>query len=83
MGRRGYGFNKSRTQRLGLSKKSGAIKLRDQELRTGPQYTDHPERGVPRARADSVELGSLAGTPTEERRSRFSEEIDRQQTDKR
>jgi hypothetical protein len=75
MGRRGYGVNKSRTQRLGLrTKKSDAIKLRDQELRTGPQYMDSPERGAQHARHDSVELGSLAGTPTEERTNPFSDE---------
>lgn len=75
MGRRkGYGVGKSRTQRLGLGrkKKDGAILLREQELRSGPQYKDAPPQQDARseaahARSDSDTLGSLAGSPTEER----------------
>jgi hypothetical protein len=86
MGRRGgYGVGKSRRQRLGLGKKkSEAIQLREQELRTGPQYTDNPDRRSPQhARADSDALGSLAGTPTEERTNYFGDEMDRQQNHRR
>ncbi|KAG9230169.1 hypothetical protein BJ875DRAFT_472945 [Amylocarpus encephaloides] len=84
MGRRGYGVGKSRTQRLGLGRKKrdGAILLREQELRSGPQYTDTPEQNdYPRARGhargDSDALGSLAGTPTEERTNYFRDEMAR------
>jgi len=85
MGRRnGYGVGKSRSQRLGLKKrKEGAIQLRDQELTAGGQYRDVPlaqDRNTPlgHARADSDALGSLAGTPTEERPNPFRDEMMRQ-----
>ena len=85
MGRRnGYGIGQSRRQRLGLrKKKDGAIQLRDQELTAGGQYRDAPlpeESGRPsgHARADS-DLGSLAGTPTEERTNYFRDELQRQE----
>ncbi|KAE9368456.1 hypothetical protein N431DRAFT_347489 [Stipitochalara longipes BDJ] len=86
MGRRnGYGVGKSRSQRLGLrKKKDGAIQLRDQELTAGGQYRDAPlpqerERPFGHARADSDALGSLAGTPTEERTNYFGDEMQRQE----
>jgi hypothetical protein len=84
MGRRnGYGVGKSRSQRLGLRKKNeGAIQLRDQELTAGGQYRDVPHPEDPnfgRARADSDGLGSLAGTPTEERTNYFRDEMRRQE----
>lgn len=86
MGRRnGYGVGKSRSQRLGLrKKKDGAIQLRDQELTAGGQYRDAPlpedrERPSRHARADSDALGSLAGTPTEDRPNYFRDELQRQE----
>jgi Ykl077w/Psg1 (Pma1 Stabilization in Golgi) len=86
MGRRnGYGVGKSRRQRLGLrKKKDGAIQLRDQELTAGGQYRDVPppeegERQIGHVRADSDGLGSLAGTPTEERTNYFRDEMQRQE----
>ena len=85
MGRRnGYGVGKSRTQRLGLKKKDGAIQLREQELTAGGQYRDAPvpeerERRSGRARADSDSLGSLAGSPIEERTNYFRDEMQRQE----
>jgi hypothetical protein len=71
MGRRkGYGVGKSRRQRLGLSKKTGAIRLREQELTADGQYRDVPveqEARVPgHIRRDSDGLASLVATPTEE-----------------
>ncbi len=85
MGRRnGYGIGQSRRQRLGLrKKKDGAIQLRDQELTAGGQYRDAPlpeESGRPsgHARVDS-DLGSLAGTPPEERTNYFRDELQRQE----
>lgn len=79
MGRRkGYGVSKSRPQRMGLGKKGGTIALREQELTSGGQYRDRPDPAAEErrsaeghARADSDALGSLAGTPTEERRGRL------------
>jgi hypothetical protein len=86
MGRRnGYGVGKSRSQRLGLGKKAGAIRLREQELTAEGQYRDAPlqhddrSRGIGHARADSDALGSLAGTPTEERTNYFRDEMRRQE----
>lgn len=87
MGRRkGYGTGKSRAQRLGLrkNKNDGGIRLREQELTADGQYRDVPEdrdttRAVGRARADSDALGSLAGSPTEERANYFRDEIRRQE----
>jgi hypothetical protein len=85
MGRRnGYGVGQSRRQRLGLrKKKDGVIQLRDQELTAGGEYRDAPlpeESGRPtrHARADS-DLGSLVGTPTEERTNYFRDELQRQE----
>jgi hypothetical protein len=71
MGRRkGYGVGKSRRQRLGLSKKTGAIRLREQELTADGQYRDVPtqqEARVPgHVRGDSDGLASLVATPIEE-----------------
>ncbi|RDL42490.1 Uncharacterized protein BP5553_02469 [Venustampulla echinocandica] len=85
MGRRnGYGVGKSRSQRLGLGKKNaGAIKLRDQELTADGQYRDSPaanderRRAAGHTRVDSDGLGSLAGTPTEERRDYFRDDMRR------
>jgi hypothetical protein len=86
MGRRkGYGVGKSMPQRLRLKKKDGAIQLREQELTAGGQYRDAPQEheitGSARghARADSDALGSLAGTPTEERPNYFRDEMRRQE----
>jgi hypothetical protein len=85
MGRRnGYGVGKSRSQRLGLKKrKEEAIELRDQELTVVGQYRDVPlpeDRNTSsgHARADSDALGSLAGTPTEEKPNHFRDEMRRQ-----
>lgn len=88
MGRRkGYGTGKSRAQRLGLRNKDkgGAIQLRQQELTADGQYRDVPAdrdtavRAGGRPRADSDALGSLAGSPTEERTNYFRDEIRRQE----
>jgi len=85
MGRRnGYGVGKSRTQRMGLGKKkNAAIRLREQELTSGEQYRDRPteqeERRTGHVRSDSDTLGSLAGTPTEERTNYFRDEMRRQE----
>jgi len=81
MGRRnGYGVGKSRSQRLGLRKKKDAIALRDQELTSGGQYQDIPVKERESiARTDEVELGSLAGTLTEDRTDYFGSEIRRQE----
>ncbi|KAH8679845.1 hypothetical protein BGZ60DRAFT_467851 [Tricladium varicosporioides] len=84
MGRRkGYGVGKSRTQRLGLGKKKGgAIRLQEQALPHPDQYRDAPMENGDRhkfhARADSDDLGSLAGTPREERTNYFRDELNRQ-----
>jgi len=72
MGRKkGYGTGKSRAQRLGLRNNTpGAIELRDHELAEGGQYKDVPNRDAAsggRPRAASNDLGSLAGSPTNER----------------
>ena len=83
MGRRnGYGVGKSRSQRLGLGKKNSvAIRLRNQDLMSGGQYRDAPsqrvdnDRAVNHARADSDALGSLAGSPTQERTNHFRDEM--------
>jgi hypothetical protein len=68
--RQGYGVGKSRRQRLGLSKKSGAIRLREQELTADGQYRDVPVQQEARVaghiRGDSDGLASLVATPTEE-----------------
>jgi hypothetical protein len=81
MGRRkGYGTGKSRSQRLG--KKAGAIQLREQELTAGGQYRDAPAPGQTskgHGRADSDALGSLAGSPNEERTNYFRDEMRRQE----
>ena len=87
MGRRnGYGVGKSRRQRLGLkNKKEGAVQVRDIELAAGGQYRDAPateERSVEHGRADSDSLGSLAGTPAEERPNYFRDEMWRQEQDR-
>lgn len=81
--RRGYGVGKSRSQRLG--KKGVGIPLREQELTADGRYRDVPvaeeQRGGDsdiRARAES-DLGSLAGSPVEERRNYFRDEIRRQE----
>lgn len=86
MGRRkGYGTGKSKTQRIGFRKKDkAAIKLREQELTADGQYRDVPQdRDSPKAagrpRADSDALGSLAGSPTEERPNYFRDEMRRQE----
>jgi hypothetical protein len=82
MGRRkGYGVGKSRSQRLGLTKKNpGPIELRVQELSSDGQYRDVPEdpgRRNGRDRTDSDALGSLASSPTEERTNYFRDETRR------
>lgn len=91
MGRRkGYGVGQSRSQRLGLSKKKeGPIQLREQVLSSDGRYRDAPvdeeqrgrQREVRRPRADS-DLGSLAGSPTEERTDYFRDEMRRQEQER-
>jgi Ykl077w/Psg1 (Pma1 Stabilization in Golgi) len=90
MGRRkGYGVGKSRRQRLGLGRKSGAIQLREQELTAEGQYRDTPVEQHARVpehrRNDSDGLGSLVGTPTEEGPSGgniFRDEMRRQERER-
>ncbi|KAH9897551.1 hypothetical protein F4778DRAFT_744012 [Xylariomycetidae sp. FL2044] len=71
--RHGYGAGKSSRSRMGLrSKKNAAherIQLMEREVQAdgGELYRDQPER----PRRDSDALGSLAGTPTEDRRMDF------------
>lgn len=61
-------------------RKNGAIRLREQELTAGGQYRDAPaERENRHTRSDSGTLGSLAGTPTEERPNYFRDELTRQE----
>lgn len=88
MGRRqGYGTGKSRAQRLGLRRKQKdlSIRLREQELTADGQYRDVPDdrdtnmSAARHARADSDALGSLAGSPTEDRPNHFRDEINRQE----
>lgn len=91
MGRRkGYAVGKSRRQRMGLSKKKGAIRLREQELTADGQYRDAPVAREMRApehrRTDSEALGSLVGTPPEDKHPRtnyFQEEMKRQENARR
>ncbi|KAI2783802.1 hypothetical protein F4815DRAFT_314751 [Daldinia loculata] len=76
--RNGYGVGKSSRSRMGLSKKNKAnerIQLMQREVEAdgGEIYHDEPDR----PRRDSDALGSLAGTPTEERRMDFREQQDR------
>lgn len=71
-GRHGYGIGKSGRSRMGLGKKKKAnerIQLMEREVEAdgGEVYHDMPDR----PRRDSDALGSLAGTPTEERRMDF------------
>jgi Ykl077w/Psg1 (Pma1 Stabilization in Golgi) len=97
MGRRtGYGIGKSHRQRLGLSRKdkAGAIALRDHDLAATADgeagvYRDVPvrrETSLPQhRRTDSDTLGSLAGTPTEDRPrgvNLFREELRRQERER-
>jgi hypothetical protein len=87
MGRRkGYGVGKSRRQRLGLSKKTGAIKLREQELTADGQYRDVPTQQEARApghvRGESDGLASLVATPTEEGGNFFRDEMRRQEQER-
>ncbi|KAI8623208.1 hypothetical protein F5Y19DRAFT_481954 [Xylariaceae sp. FL1651] len=70
--RRGYGIGKSGRSRLGLGKRNKAnerIQLMEREIAAegGEVYHDLPDPSD-RPRRDSDALGSLAGTPTEERR---------------
>jgi hypothetical protein len=74
---------------LGLSKKSGAIQLREQELRADGQYRDIPVEQQARApghrRGDSDGLASLVATPTEEGPrggNVFREELRRQEQER-
>jgi hypothetical protein len=93
MGRRkGYGARQSRRQRLGLRRKTkaGPIALADHEPSTDhAAYHDLPikrEITVPHhVRNDSDNLGSLVGTPTEERHrgtNVFREELKRQEQER-
>jgi hypothetical protein len=96
MGRRaGYGIGKSRRQRLGLSrkKKAGAIALRDDLAAAADSETDvyrdvpvHREISLSQhRRTDSDTLGSLVGTPTDERPrggNLFREELRRQERER-
>ncbi|KAI1100531.1 hypothetical protein F4804DRAFT_44531 [Jackrogersella minutella] len=67
-GRKGYGVGKSSRSRMGFGKKKAneRIQLMEREVEAdgGEVYRDMPDR----PRRDSDALGSLAGTPTEERR---------------
>lgn len=93
MGRRkGYGVGKSKRSRLGLGKsRAGAIKLRNQELTSEGEYHDAPaltDRDVEQnlsahRRRDSDGLGSLVGTPTDERANYFRDEMRRQEAERR
>ncbi|KAI5859561.1 hypothetical protein GGS23DRAFT_313162 [Durotheca rogersii] len=70
--RNGYGVGKSAGTRMGLGKKQKAherIQLMEREVRAdgGEVYRDMPEL----ERRDSDALGSLAGTPIEDRRMDF------------
>jgi hypothetical protein len=86
--RRGYGVGKSRSQRMGLGKKSGAIKLIEQELTSEGEYRDAPieqQARVPahyqdHRRNDSDNLGDLLSTPTQDRHQGnvFRDEMKRQ-----
>ncbi|KAI0845645.1 hypothetical protein F5Y00DRAFT_163407 [Daldinia vernicosa] len=76
--RHGYGVGKSSRSRMGLGKKNKAnerIQLMQREIEAdgGEVYHDEPDR----PRRDSDALGSLAGTPTEERHMDFREQQDR------
>lgn len=75
-GRGGYGVGKSARSRMGLGKnkkKAAAerLQLMERELTADGHhvYRDVPEPGI--ARRDSDALGSLAGTPTLDRRMDF------------
>ncbi|OTB05718.1 hypothetical protein M426DRAFT_10469 [Hypoxylon sp. CI-4A] len=70
--KRGYGVGKSSRSRMAFGKKNKAnerIQLMEREVveNGGEVYRDEPDR----PRRDSDALGSLAGTPTEERRMDF------------
>ncbi|KAI1074863.1 hypothetical protein F5B20DRAFT_585873 [Whalleya microplaca] len=81
--RHGYGVGKSARSRMGLGKKNKAnerIQLMEREVEAdgGEVYRDEPDRPRPdRPRRDSDALGSLAGTPTEDRRMDFQHQGDR------
>lgn len=81
MGRnRGYGTRKSKAQRIGLGKNNvAAIQLQDHELGSGGVSEDATAGAKGHVRQASEALGSLAGTPTEERRNYFREEMKRQE----
>ena len=73
-GKRGYGTGKSKAQRMGLTPKNGiSIQLQDQEASSGAVHVRH----------SSEALGSLAGTPTEEKKNYFREELQRQEQESR
>ncbi|KAI2463171.1 hypothetical protein F4781DRAFT_437696 [Annulohypoxylon bovei var. microspora] len=82
-GRNGYGIGKSSRSRMGFGKKNKAnerIQLMEREVEANGDevYRDMPER----PRRDSDALGSLAGTPTEERRMDFHRPGSRDQRDR-
>ncbi|KAI2628078.1 hypothetical protein GGS26DRAFT_132476 [Hypomontagnella submonticulosa] len=82
-GRHGYGIGKSSRSRMGFGKKNKAnerIQLMEREIEAegGEVYRDMPDR----PRRDSDALGSLAGTPTEERRMDFHVPGSRDQRDR-
>ncbi|KAI4861114.1 hypothetical protein F4820DRAFT_81423 [Hypoxylon rubiginosum] len=82
-GRHGYGIGKSGRSRMGLGKREKAnerIQLMEREVQAngGEVYRDMPDR----PRRDSDALGSLAGTPTEERRMDFNRPGSRAQRDR-
>ncbi|KAI2622455.1 hypothetical protein GGR54DRAFT_64648 [Hypoxylon sp. NC1633] len=82
-GRHGYGIGKSSRSRMGFGKKNKAnerIQLMEREVEAdgGEIYRDAPGR----PRRDSDALGSLAGTPTEERRMDFYGPGSRDQRDR-
>ncbi|KAI1459934.1 hypothetical protein F4805DRAFT_36721 [Annulohypoxylon moriforme] len=83
-GRHGYGIGKSSRSRMGFGKDKAKanerIQLMEREVEAngGEVYRDVPE--IPRR--DSDALGSLAGTPTEDRRMDFHRPGSRDQRDR-
>lgn len=84
MGRnRGYGERKTKRQRLGLGKNKRGVVAEEQELVSEGIYRDAPVREEVFHRRDNEDLGSLVGTPTEERTNYFRDEMRRQEAERR
>ncbi|KAI1334504.1 hypothetical protein F5Y15DRAFT_287443 [Xylariaceae sp. FL0016] len=83
--RHGYGVGKSGRSRMGLGKRRNKaherIQLMEREVEAdgGQVYRDYPAPDRPRR--DSDALGSLAGTPTEDRRMDFHRSTTREGND--